>query len=171
MGALFDRNNEGGSLKKDLDAIKAELREIQLRHPENLIAAEDVVEFARNKRTALHSRFTWDNDVAAQRYRIIQARVLIQELDITIERDGKQITHRAVVSLLPDRLQPGGGYRFLEDVLSDPEKRQQYLETALSELEALQRKYKSVKELAPVFDAVERIRRRAESKRALKAVV
>ena len=42
-----------------------------------VLRAEDVVESARNERSPLHASFTWDNDEAAERWRLHQARNLI----------------------------------------------------------------------------------------------
>ena len=56
---------------------KQELEQIRKANDGELRPA-DVVEFARNPDTALHSRFTWDDDKAAAEYRLWQARELIR---------------------------------------------------------------------------------------------
>jgi hypothetical protein len=47
------------------------------------LTAHDVLEEARVPGHPLHSRFEWDDSVAAERYRLDQARQLIREVKIT----------------------------------------------------------------------------------------
>jgi hypothetical protein len=57
------------------EQIADELRIIRSRSA--LLEPEQIVEFARNPSTALHSKFTWDDSVAAHQHRLWQARQLI----------------------------------------------------------------------------------------------
>lgn len=138
------------------EEILAELTQIREQHNGNLLA-EDVVEFARNENTALHSEFEWDDTEAARQYRLDQARRIIR-LNVQVLPTARgNVTVPVYVSLTSDRIQPGGGYRRLEDVMSDPELRQQFLDQALAEFERVRRKYQNLQELAPIFAAIERV--------------
>jgi hypothetical protein len=50
------------------------------------ITPEQVVEAARDPRSALHHHFTWDNDAAAHAHRLNEARALIRtvKIDVTV---------------------------------------------------------------------------------------
>ena len=61
------------------------------------------------------------------------------------------------VSLSSDRIQPGGGYRRLEDVMNDSKLRNEFLAQALAEFERVRRKYQNLQELSPIFAAIERV--------------
>jgi hypothetical protein len=144
--------------KEDIQA------ELELIRSENggMLRPEDVVEFARNEDTALHSQFEWDDTEAAHQYRLDQARRVIR-LAITIVRTPD--ADRAVplyVSLMPDRALAGGGYRPLIDVLTQREKREQLLRQALSEFERVRKKYDTLLELAPIFSAIDVVSREIE---------
>lgn len=141
-------------------AILAELKQIQANDPDGLLKPSEVVTFAKNPDTELHKHFEWDDSEAAGRYRIEQARGLIQRVWVTV-LPNESVTHRAFVSLMPDRASAGGGYRDIEGVMADPVKTKSYLETALSEFRALQRKYQSVEALAPVYSALDRVAAKA----------
>ena len=63
---------------------------------------------------------------------------------------------RAYVSLSTDRI-AAGGYRAIVDIRSSEELYQVMLRDAIDELERMRRKYESIRELRPVFRAVDRV--------------
>lgn len=120
-----------------------------------LLQPEVVVDEARLVSSPLHSRFEWDNTVAGQQYRIWQARQLIR---VSVEvLAGTDKACEVFVSLTPDRERESGGYRVMADVLSDADLRNQMLSDALEELELFREKYRKLKELASVFEAIKRV--------------
>jgi hypothetical protein len=122
-----------------------------------LLRCEDVVEFARDARTALHSVFEWDDGKAATAFRLQQARGLIRVVvAVTPADDQKKI--RAFVSLKPDRygLQ-GGGYRAFVTTMADGDMRKQLLADAYEEMQCFLVKFESLKELSEIFEAMSRV--------------
>ena len=131
-----------------------------------LLRAADVIAFAVDESTALHSRFTWDDDEAAHQYRLYQARNLIRVTVSMLPRVKQE--YRAFVSLKSDRYSgDGGGYRVTANVLSSKERRAELLENALEDLEVFQQKYRMLTELAPVFGAASQVA--AQKRKASKA--
>jgi hypothetical protein len=142
------------------EAILEELAQLYEEH--GTLRAEDVVEFAQDESTALHSEFEWDDSEAARQYRLEQARKIIRiNVNILPTRNGN-VTVPVYVSLVQDRSQPGGGYRRLVDVMSDDEMREQLLQQALAEFQRVGRRYRALQELAPVFTALDRVTRRMQ---------
>ena len=124
-----------------------------LRRPDGTIKPEDVVEYAKDPSTKLHSRFEWDDSKAGAAYRLWQAREVIRVVVRVI--DGTELPPtRVYVSLPSDRERDGGGYRAVVDVLSHPRRRQELLSLALAEAEAWQLKYRNLVELDEVFQAI-----------------
>ena len=145
------------------DLKKQRLKELRLIEKKNggLIQPEDVVIFARNEKTALHSVFEWDNTKAAEQYRICQARHLLRVLVTVEEVNNEEVKVSAFVSLRNDRIKGGDhGYRYMPVVMLTEEGRASVLDTALAELESFKVKYKMLKELASVFDAIESVSHR-----------
>lgn len=138
--------------RKTTEDVKRELEQIRKRH-RGVLRAEDVVEFARHPDTALHSKFEWDDSLAAERYRLWQARKVIAVYVTVVAQNTTPV--RAYVSLKDDREEDGGGYRRLEDVLADPVRRSKLLEEALSEANSWKAKYRHLKELEGIFAAIE----------------
>ena len=143
------------------EKVLAELVAIEKKN--GILRPEDVVRFAENPKTALHDKFTWDNTEAAHQWRLMQARNLIR-VTVNIEPNtGKE--ERIFVSLVPDRQNDGGGYRNLISVMSDKDMREQLLSDALAEMEVFRDKYKSLKELAAVFEEMRKVKVMAVTKK------
>jgi len=148
--------------------ITDELLLIKEKHKGILYPAH-VVEYARNPKTALHNRFEWDDDVAAEKYRLWQARQIIS-LELVVinsqpespaeivtqltEDNCKQTKVRAFVSLTTDRY-GNQGYRTMEDVLSDDVLRAQLLEDAKADMITFKKKYKTLTELNKIIEAMD----------------
>lgn len=131
-------------------AITAELE--ALRTKDGLINAITAVKWARrNRRSALHAYLEWDDAVAAEKHRVDQIRNFIQVNIVDA------VGFRRYVSLSIDR-KPGGGYRETREVLSRQDLRAVMLDDALDDLDRLRRLYEPLRELSPVWNAVERLR-------------
>lgn len=120
-----------------------------------IILPQTVVDAARNEGSPLHNWFCWENDEAAEKYRLIQARDLIRTVRVEIG-DQSAMEVRAFVSLTTDRAD--GGYRLVQDVLSDEQLYRQLLRDALAEMVRFEQKYSRVKELAPLFREARKIK-------------
>lgn len=136
--------------EKATPAWQGELVLIASRH-NGLLRPLDVVEFAKNPGTALHSKFEWDDTEAACQYRLWQARELIRVVVTVMPQNLKE--YRVYVSLDEDREKEDGGYRQLVTVLSDREQRKRLLAQALREFDAWRQKYEALEELADIFSA------------------
>ena len=118
----------------------------------------DVVDFAADPQTALHEKFTWDDDEAAQQYRLWQARVLIR-VCVTVFSDDVE-PMRAYVSLMEDRQEEGGGYRTLITVLRNPKQRANLIAQAKKDMDRFEKKYRLLVELADVITAMRKAKRK-----------
>lgn len=129
-----------------------------------LLKAEDVLEAAKNEDSPVHNKFEWDDGEAAEKYRLIQARYMISVSIRYIPRDGKVVPMKVFVSLSSDRhsqkvdggMPRGIGYRLFDDVMADPDLKNQMLMDSLQQMTYFQEKYKSLQELQEVFMAIEK---------------
>ena len=141
-------------------AIQKELDLIARKH-NGLLRPENVVDAAKNKESVLHSCFEWNNTKAAKEYRLWQAREIIAVHVTVLHKETKPT--RVYVSMMNDRIRPGGGYRPIEVVLSNKILRKQFLNEALADLKRIEDKYNQLTELAEVFKAIRRVSRRRKS--------
>ena len=138
----------------------AELDLLRAEHG-GTVSPVQVLAFAKNKKTALHKLFIWDNTEAAERFRLLQAGAILRAY-VIVPSEGKPAM-RAYVSLASDRDNGRSGNigagvrRHIDDVMSDDILRAEYLRNALMDLRAIRRKYESIKELAEVWAAADRV--------------
>lgn len=132
-----------------------------------LLKAEQVVEAARDENSSLHSRFEWDDTEAAEKFRLIQARMIISVSVEYVARGPKMVPQKVFVSLSTDRHTSGhrsSGYRTMVDVMADDDLRGQLLLDSLEQMTYFQEKYKSIEALGGVLKemskAAETIKRR-----------
>jgi hypothetical protein len=136
--------------------IQEELEYIRIQNG-GLLDPVKVVAYARNSETALHHKFEWDDSVAAEQYRIWQARKIISlELTIVQGIKSESVSIRTYSSLSDDRRgEEARGYRLSMDILSDEDLTQRLLEEARQEMRLFRRKYEKLKELSKVFEAMD----------------
>lgn len=133
------------------ESTEAIARELERLASFGKLQPSDVVAAARKESSPLHKCFTWDDDEAAEAWRLHEARNLIRVYAVRELGKEKPDLQRVHVSLRSDR--KDGGYRVLADVLSDADLRKQLLADALDDLRYFKQKYQQLKELAPVFVA------------------
>jgi len=143
-------------MRKITDGMIDELERIRASH-NGILYACDVVEYAIQPETELHSCFTWDDEKAASEYRLEEARRIIRIVVTVIDQDKEAI--RAYVSLRADRGLEEGGYRTLVDVLGNEEMRARLLIEALDDLKTWENKYRALEELSAIFDVAEQARK------------
>ena len=132
-------------------STKEELETI--RHQNGgILRPGDIVDFARDENTSLHSRFEWDDDAAAVQYRLEQARRIVRYTVTVLPNHNKSVN--AYVSLTSDR-KNGDSYRHIVDVLADPLARQHLIRQALDEATAWRKRHADLVELAEIFDAID----------------
>lgn len=137
-------------------AARAELETIRLSNG-GFLRPVDVIKYAKNKKTALHNFFTWDDGRAAELYRLEEARRIIRVIVQVSEHSSENV--RAFVSIQSDR-HAAGGYRAFADVVDEPELMVRLIEQAKQELAAFQRKYDHLREIAEltgVFAAIDSV--------------
>lgn len=119
-----------------------------------------VVDVARDRKNPLHRHFEWDDEVAAEAFRLDQARSLIRCIHVASD-DTESGVARAFLSI---REKDGTSYRSISDVLSSADLQQRVLAQAEKDLLAFESRYQSLQDVCElVRSARERlaVRRRA----------
>ena len=141
-------------------SIRDELLALMDADPDRMLHPRRIVEWARTHHgSALYKAIEWDDEKAAEEYRLSQVRSLIKMHVITDEHEPQ------MVSLSFDRAK-GGGYRDIDDVLQDRDLSKIMLRDALDDLQRVQKRYERVAELTSVWVSVEDIRRRIKKPKA-----
>lgn len=122
------------------------------------VTAENLLDSARPKNSIMHDCFEWNDTEAAEKYRLLEAKNVINQLvKVVIEKDSEQPREqRAYVNINPQRgFGSKGDYISIERAMSEEETRKIVLKRALEELSAYKRKYQEFSELSKVFSAID----------------
>lgn len=123
-------------------------------------APEQLVGVASDETSPLHRLFTWDDAKAAVNWRTHEARQVIGSLTVKVMVDDHEERAPAFISVghTSQTQTAGEGYRPLSVVQQTPEFHTEALEEVISRMEALRRRYAAVEGLAPVWEALDRIK-------------
>lgn len=145
---------DGARLSGDAQKVGSELERIRVRHNGRL-EPEWVVHAAKAESNPMHGLFEWDDNVAAQNYRVDQARGVIRSIDVIVEELPQPKPVRAFVSVVRDR---DRSYTSTAHAMSDEDLRKQVLAEAWAQLEAWRNRYAELEELADVFATIDKAR-------------
>lgn len=133
----------------DANDANNELERIRKQHGE--LTPKIVVDESRDNKAVLHKCFEWNDNVAAEKYREYQARNMIGSLIVYKKTaEHKEIPVRAFANIEHD-------YKPIQLIMESQTLTEKLLENALRELRSFQVKYANLKELAPVFEAIEKV--------------
>lgn len=137
--------------------IQREVEKIERKH--GVCHPEMLVKAAAKEASPLHTLFEWDDSQAARDWRVHQARNVINRIRVVVE---DQVTNRPafvhVTRVTPDGV--ANGYMTTHRALAG-DTREQVLRDALGVLDGARRRYESLTELSPVWDALDQIREAA----------
>lgn len=124
------------------------LRDIYARREQ--LTPAIVVDEARPADAPLHDRFEWDDAIAGDRYRLVQASELIRKFKITYahDKDGGAVEVREWVSV--ERPEQQRSYVPTEEAIVDPFTREMLKRECLREAKAFKIKYSRLEEYASI---------------------
>ena len=94
--------------------------------------------------------------------RLEQARSLVRSVEIVVEVQNREdIQTRAFVHVDGDEDDADGAYIGIGRIMSDQDSRKLLLARALREAESWQRRYQNIEELAAVYEAIKRVKKKA----------
>lgn len=115
------------------------------------ITPQNVVNLARNENSKLHNDFEWDNEIAGEKYRLSQAREMIQLLAFKPKEEINEPTRVYQISTEKTVYKP------VEVILQNNDEYQNLLKRALLELESFKKRYSNLVELEEVFLAINKL--------------
>lgn len=133
------------------------LQELSERYAGRL-NAETVVREAKNPRCPIHDFFEWNDRIAAEEYRKVQARDLMRCIVYVEEETGKEVRAfmNVDIGIPQDDMESGSYYVPTAEVLSNGNLMAQVLEEAVGYLKWFRQKYALLRELSEVHSAIDR---------------
>ncbi len=135
-----------GIFKGNADRVYDEIKTLPAVTP------KAVLEKAKDKKSELNKCFTWNNDEAAEKYRLIEARRIIQLLVVS-PRDSEDAQPVRIFQISSEKNQ----YQENEYFMRNEDEYQILLKRALAELDAFKRRYATLSELENVMLAIDEL--------------
>lgn len=141
----------------NLDAQKVGETIEKLQKAQNSpLEPETIVAAAKDAKSILHPHFEWDDAVAAEAFRVDQARELVRSLTVDISRSNLETKNvRAFVNVEAGEER---GYVSTATAMSSEDLRKQVLRKAFAELESWRARHAELSELARIFAAIDETR-------------
>ena len=115
-------------------------QEIMSIGPTEGVTPSQVLEKARDEGTELHKIFDWDNDVAAEKWRLNQAKKILNHIVIEVETpEKKKETVRYFL-----KTEPMGAYKQTTVIFESKSETEKLLQMARRELESFKMKYQTL---------------------------
>ena len=130
----------------DAGTIGAELERLS---SDGAVSPETVLASAKDASSPLHKYFEWDDQKAAEKYRLYQARYLIRAVVIETDEGDVRAYHNVAIA------QDDRKYVSHEKAFSTPNLADQVIAAALKEADLWARRYKIYKKLSPIVVAIE----------------
>lgn len=111
-----------------------------------------ILDKARDEQTELHKCFDWNDAVAAEKWRLQQARNIV--CNLVYKETSNEPSPPVRLFFKTDS---ESGYKPTSLILQNKDEYQKLLSRALSELNSFKAKYKTLSELDGVFDAIDQL--------------
>ena len=147
------RRKVGSRISAPAEAVYGELERIR---DGGKLLLQSVVDESKPAAAVLHREFEWSNTVAGNKWRLHEARRVVQSVEIVEDKISKP--YRAYESVA---VESDGGKStvrsFLpaEEIMADPDLRDALLGSAIRDVLALKRRYSGLQEMAQVFAAMD----------------
>lgn len=139
-----------GVFKADANKCYEEIQEIGEE-----VKPEQVLDKARDSESELHKCFDWDDSSAAEKYRLHQARLVINHLIVVkrdVEEEKEPVQFRV---MLKNDTARESGYKQTLVMVRDEDEYKKMLEQAYRELHSFKQKYSCLSELAEILALID----------------
>ena len=120
---------------------------------QNRLDPKTLVEVSKSEDAPLHSYFEWDNEKCGEKWREQQARVLIAHIEVKEDGNENSEPVRAFFQIESDT----SLYEPITAIVVNEDKLQSLYDLAKKELKAFQKKYRSIKAFAGLFEAIDNL--------------
>lgn len=142
---------------------------------EGKFTAKRLLEVSKDDDAVLHPCFEWDDEKAAESYRIDQARKIISNIVVVTVKESENnepqnpLTVRAFVNVEEQRYGSEGRFAPTVRALSEKETREIVLNNAKRELISFKNKYSYLSEFADVINAIDALDKATDGQPIAKA--
>ena len=136
------------------------------------LTAENILRKAGKKSSSLYEFFDWDNSSAGEKWRLQQARSLINEIKIIVEDKAIYDFENVNVSIREAEIKSSSPskfgnreYKTIVEVMNNEDYRNQLIHRALAEATYWKERHAELLELNPIFITIETEKKKWQSKK------
>lgn len=119
------------------------------------VTPQQVVLAASDSNSELHKCFDWDDSSAAEKYRLHQARLVMNQLIVVKREPEKPKEPIQFRVMMKNEQENGSGYKQTLVMLRDEDEYKKLLDQAYRELKAFKQKYSCLSELADILALID----------------
>jgi hypothetical protein len=136
---------------------KARIDEILRIKNEAGLTANAILGAAKKKNNVLHDLFDWDNTEAAEKWRLHQARMLINEVKIIINTKEYYAFENLSISVEESETDNNREYVSHDEIITNEDLRKQIIQKALESLIYWRNKYSHYSEFKSIITEIDRV--------------
>lgn len=120
----------------------------------NGVKPKELVDAARPRSSPIHKYFTWDDSIAAENYRLQEARKLVSCLIVEIDDRPMRAFHNVRIEKL------GKTYVNFRTASANEDLWDQVIAQALNEVRIWKQKYQTYQQFKPIFMGIQKVERK-----------
>ena len=150
----------------DATDLHSVLMQIQKNQPDGRLTPEVIVKACSAKNHILYPFFDWSNSRAANKYRMLQARGLINRTYIAVCKPGAEkrksgeseiVVYKAIVSARDPKKETRNSYHSVVEVARRPDMSDIYLNSLKNKVRAIIKEFESYKELTEILNTLKTV--------------
>lgn len=118
----------------------------------NDVTPTEILEKAKDDTTELHKCFEWEDSVAAEKWRLQQARMIVCHL--VIKEDGEDAADKPEIRIF-HKTDRADGYKSITFIMRDKTEYEKLLAQARKELRVFKQKYHNLSELEEILALID----------------
>lgn len=142
------------------------LMQIKENQPDGRLTPEVIVKVSESKNSLLHPFFDWSNSRAAHKFRMLQARGLINRTHIAVCKPGAEkrksgkstvVVYKAIVSAIDPEKETRNSYHSVVEVARRPDMSNIYLNRLKNKVRSIIKEFESYKELTEILNTLKTV--------------
>jgi len=129
------------------------------------LTADNLLKKASKKSSSLYEFFDWDNSSAGDKWRLQQARLLINEIKIIVEDKEMYAFENVNVSIEENTKFNSREYKPIVEIMNNENYRKQLIQKALSEATYWKQRHSELSELNPIFAMIDETKTKWQDKK------
>lgn len=138
-----------GFYKADASKVANEIQSLG-----NDFTPQEIVDMARDSCTELHKCFEWDNEIAAEKYRLTQAQHILRLLVVSEIKNENECT-KTNLRIFHKDFNKKHSYTPIHIAVKNEHEYESLLKKALEELKAFKKKYHMLSELEEILALID----------------